>query len=242
MTSRPFLPKYISDAEIIVWIDSDAWVQTWRPLENLINASRDGALAIVEERFGPGFAVTVPTPTGTTVLRCTAESVKEKQRRCYQQCFGADIASAYGDLPPFNSGVFALRRDSPTWAKWRDMVANGLRGGFDMLVEQQALCIIIRQGSVPVAPQPLETNWVCMHGLPWFDPASRRFTIPKIRKTPLGVIHLTGAKNFQQLPIPTFPNGIVSAKSLLYRDNVGRNDLCPCGSGKRYKHCHGRLT
>ena len=27
---------------------------------------------------------------------------------------------------------------------------------------------------------------------------------------------------------------------------VGRNDLCPCGSGKKYKHCHesqtGRLT
>ena len=23
---------------------------------------------------------------------------------------------------------------------------------------------------------------------------------------------------------------------------VGRNDLCPCGSGKKYKHCHGVLT
>jgi preprotein translocase subunit SecA len=21
---------------------------------------------------------------------------------------------------------------------------------------------------------------------------------------------------------------------------VGRNDLCPCGSGKKYKQCHGR--
>lgn len=21
---------------------------------------------------------------------------------------------------------------------------------------------------------------------------------------------------------------------------VGRNDLCPCGSGEKYKHCHGR--
>ena len=23
---------------------------------------------------------------------------------------------------------------------------------------------------------------------------------------------------------------------------VGRNDACPCGSGKKFKHCHGRLT
>ena len=23
-------------------------------------------------------------------------------------------------------------------------------------------------------------------------------------------------------------------------EQVGRNDPCPCGSGKKYKHCHGR--
>jgi preprotein translocase subunit SecA len=23
--------------------------------------------------------------------------------------------------------------------------------------------------------------------------------------------------------------------------NAGRNALCPCGSGRKYKHCHGRL-
>jgi preprotein translocase subunit SecA len=23
---------------------------------------------------------------------------------------------------------------------------------------------------------------------------------------------------------------------------VGRNDPCPCGSGKKFKHCHGRLA
>ena len=24
--------------------------------------------------------------------------------------------------------------------------------------------------------------------------------------------------------------------------NPGRNDLCPCGSGEKFKHCHGRLA
>lgn len=23
-------------------------------------------------------------------------------------------------------------------------------------------------------------------------------------------------------------------------DKIGRNDLCPCGSGKKFKNCHGR--
>jgi preprotein translocase subunit SecA len=25
-------------------------------------------------------------------------------------------------------------------------------------------------------------------------------------------------------------------------DKIGRNDPCPCGSGKKYKHCHGKLV
>jgi len=25
-------------------------------------------------------------------------------------------------------------------------------------------------------------------------------------------------------------------------EKVGRNDPCPCGSGKKYKQCHGRLV
>jgi len=24
--------------------------------------------------------------------------------------------------------------------------------------------------------------------------------------------------------------------------NVGRNDPCPCGSGQKFKHCHGQLA
>ncbi|MBI5752723.1 MAG: preprotein translocase subunit SecA [Hydrogenophilales bacterium] len=27
-----------------------------------------------------------------------------------------------------------------------------------------------------------------------------------------------------------------------HEEKVGRNDPCPCGSGKKYKHCHGRLA
>jgi preprotein translocase subunit SecA len=25
-------------------------------------------------------------------------------------------------------------------------------------------------------------------------------------------------------------------------ETVGRNDPCPCGSGKKYKKCHGKLA
>ena len=30
-----------------------------------------------------------------------------------------------------------------------------------------------------------------------------------------------------------------SKKQVINSDKVGRNDPCPCGSGKKYKKCHG---
>lgn len=38
---------------------------------------------------------------------------------------------------------------------------------------------------------------------------------------------------------------ILAAESLAQQGGerkVGRNDPCPCGSGKKYKQCHGRLA
>jgi len=28
-------------------------------------------------------------------------------------------------------------------------------------------------------------------------------------------------------------------KTVVNKEKVGRNEKCPCGSGKKYKHCHG---
>ncbi len=36
--------------------------------------------------------------------------------------------------------------------------------------------------------------------------------------------------------------GLVMQPSIHAAPKVGRNDPCPCGSGKKYKHCHGKLT
>jgi preprotein translocase subunit SecA len=38
-------------------------------------------------------------------------------------------------------------------------------------------------------------------------------------------------------PMPARPVTVVREQP-----KVGRNEPCPCGSGKKYKHCHGRLA
>jgi preprotein translocase subunit SecA len=35
------------------------------------------------------------------------------------------------------------------------------------------------------------------------------------------------------------PRRVVSSKQPARNLKVGRNDPCPCGSGKKYKQCHG---
>jgi preprotein translocase subunit SecA len=37
----------------------------------------------------------------------------------------------------------------------------------------------------------------------------------------------------------TFEPRMASASDV---PRVGRNEPCPCGSGKKYKHCHGKLA
>ncbi|MBU3694640.1 MAG: hypothetical protein FGM40_07415, partial [Rhodocyclaceae bacterium] len=33
--------------------------------------------------------------------------------------------------------------------------------------------------------------------------------------------------------------GVVRREPIRNSEKVGRNDPCPCGSGRKYKHCHG---
>ena len=58
----------------------------------------------------------------------------------------------------------------------------------------------------------------------------------------------TGEDDFATAPLaPAFAgNGNGTARAVNPNDpttwgKVGRNEACPCGSGKKYKHCHGRF-
>lgn len=49
----------------------------------------------------------------------------------------------------------------------------------------------------------------------------------------------------QNRKMSAFHNGAVTADEEINPEmfaNIGRNDLCPCGSGKKFKHCHGRIA
>jgi preprotein translocase subunit SecA len=52
---------------------------------------------------------------------------------------------------------------------------------------------------------------------------------------PIGAL---SAPELGEIPMPSLENEVVQRDG----PKVGRNDPCPCGSGKKYKHCHGQLS
>jgi preprotein translocase subunit SecA len=44
---------------------------------------------------------------------------------------------------------------------------------------------------------------------------------------------------FAETPAPEAPKLAPVASASSHKGQVGRNDPCPCGSGKKYKRCHG---
>jgi hypothetical protein len=123
-----------------------------------------------------------------------------------------------GQAPSFNSGVFALRVDSPVWSVWRDILAGALERGADFLVEQQALNVGIREGSIAAAANPREANFICVYEPPWLNEDTNCLTLPQRPEVTIGVVHLTTAKRFAVCVVPTFRQGESVKLSLRFRD------------------------
>jgi len=78
----------------------------------------------------------------------------------------------------------------------------------------------------------------------FFEPTRRwLFIVPPMSKPPVSSPseHVHGPDcNHDQDHSDLDPNVFLSRQPFIRQDpKVGRNDACPCGSGKKYKKCHG---
>ena len=83
-----------------------------------------------------------------------------------------------------------------------------------------------------VAPPQLP-DFITQH----LDPFSGDDDTADIDAGTRGLLSGNPSLNIPQPPLPfrDSDGGVVEAP-------ISRNALCPCGSGKKYKHCHGQLT
>lgn len=187
MVSRPHLPKYLPESELILWIDADAWLCNWDAMNILLGAGEAYGLAIIAEvdrcyrhTFQPGLGAEVNT------------------RDAYKNCFGPEGGEAYANRPIINSGVFAMRRDVPYWNAWARILNAGLQRAVRMLTEQCALNIGIFQGEIRAHFLPSWCNWSCGAALPLLHVPTRELLVPMAPHEKISIAHLTDIKNSPQ--------------------------------------------
>ena len=54
--SRAFLPKYFPEFEKYLWIDCDAWINSWSAVDLYLRACENGKLGITQS-IGPGYRI-----------------------------------------------------------------------------------------------------------------------------------------------------------------------------------------
>ncbi len=231
MTSRAFLPKYFPGHEIYMWLDSDTWIQDWPQIEELARSAADGAIAIIREIDHGGVDMTVPGPNGPQRIRMSAAHLANNVFESYQLAFGQDVAERYGRQLPFNSGVFALRGDSPAWSLWASAYAFGLErirdrlsrkiGQRERCVEQNSLTLAIDRGQISARAMPSKMNWQFTYGFPAYDPQQGAFVVPDSREK-IGVVHLVDFKQFSTLPIRHTTDGVIRETPIHYLPHLAR--------------------
>lgn len=204
MTSRPYLPDYATGYDVIIWIDSDAWVQSQASLILLAEAARAGQLAIIEEDYRHLAPFCFQDAAGRQQSFSLDEAaIRAGNAQAYAAFLQPAEAEEMAALPTLNSGVFALRTASAGWRLWREqlkiLVARG--GGLNKLIEQLALSLVLYRGAIPMTRLGLEHNFVITHQRPQWDRARRRLIVPHTGAE-IGILHLTDLKAVPALTLP----------------------------------------
>jgi hypothetical protein len=109
-----------------------------------------------------------------------------------------------------------------TWVAWKrycDSLGHSMGRGIAALIQHELRSVVDDLGDGPVFLAELEAEFAKRQRM--LDVRERNI---EIREQRLTVVT-------QTQPTPVMPRP-ASAK-------VGRNDSCPCGSGLKYKRCHG---
>jgi hypothetical protein len=205
-TLSPFLPKYLPDAETIVWIDADAWVQTDQAVATLVAGAQAADLAIAPQihpcypdAVSRGKVRTFGFPPLTGRVRRISSWLRTQLGRRYSRA----VANSVLFKPTYNAGIFAARRDSPVWAAWEDAYrAARIRGPRD-LSDQAPINYAIHTGRVSVNPLPATYNWICDLRMPAWHPDRREMVTPAVPFETLHIVHVLGQAKHKGEPVRT---------------------------------------
>jgi len=136
--------------------------------------------------------------------------------RTHKTFFGETVAGRLRNFPVLNSGVFALRRDSPLWALWDQAMRDALSISYNFYAEQFGLNKAVYMEDFPRNVLPATCNWLANRGLIVFDAETNTFVEPNLPHLPLGIIHLSGGSKNKEHRIQILDRGTLLKTNLRY--------------------------
>ncbi len=184
--SRAFLPKYFPDFTKYLWIDCDAWVNSWSTVELYFRACDNGKLGITQS-IGPGYRIMskVKWLLGKIAI-IKSQNYKHAKASGIEDSISRKLAFA----PHINIGVFSLEKDSQCWHVWQKNLKKTLAKGKVFGSEGLAINIAVYHDNVDVEFLPLKCNWITSHLLPKYDSKENTFVEPYLPNEKIGIIHL----------------------------------------------------
>jgi len=190
--SRAFLPKYFPGYEKYIWIDADAWVNSWYAIELYLKGCENKKLAIAtsaDRSYGRLLRA-------EWIFGNFARIKSQNYKHAKSSGFSEKIAREVALKPHLNIGVFSLEKDAPHWDTWQKNLKKALSSGRIWGSEQIAMNITIYSDNLDVEILPAYCNWTLIDGLK-FDKKNNTFVEPYLPNHEIGIIHFAGKNNDQ---------------------------------------------
>ena len=184
--SRAFLPDYFPDFEKYLWIDCDAWVNSWEAIELYFKACNNGTLGITQS-IGPGYKILTKVKW---IFGKIALIKSQNYKHAKKSGFPESVARKIAFAPHINIGVFSLEKKSKCWKLWQEILRKSLSSGKVFGSEGLAMNIAVYEKNADVEFLPLNCNWIASNVLPKFDVASNTFVEPYLPHNKIGIMHL----------------------------------------------------
>ena len=188
--SRAFLPNYFPGYKKYIWIDADAWVNSWNAIELYLKGCENKKLAIstsADRSYGRVLRA-------EWVFGSFARIKSQNYKHAKSSGFTEKIARQVALKPHLNIGVFALESEAPHWEIWQKNLKKALSSGRIWGSEQIAMNITIYSDNLDVEILPAYCNWTLISAMK-FDKKNNTFVEPYLPNHEIGIIHFAGKNN-----------------------------------------------
>ena len=184
--SRAFLPNYFPEFKKYLWIDCDAWVNSWSAVDLYFRACDNGKLGITQS-IGPGYRIMSKVKW---LLGKIAVIKSQNYKHAKASGIEDEIARKLAFAPHINIGVFSLEKNSSCWDVWQKNLKKTLSKGKVFGSEGLAINIAVYHDNVEVEFLPLYCNWIASNMLPKYDIEKKTFVEPYLPNNKIGIMHL----------------------------------------------------